>query len=180
MKKSELITIDNPEFSLSEEEYKYQEELTTELDSFVGDFDQNLINKIVLWKINRYAKLNEDTINLINSISLEENEIDIEKTKKVLMALLNNSGIGIPMASTILRFRNSNIYQIIDQRAYRILYGKELKLSVTKTEENIETYLKYLEKLKAFCISSGKNFAESDRFLYEKDKKLNRDIKIKY
>ena len=89
MKKSELITIDNPEFSLSEEEYKYQEELTTELDSFVGDFDQNLINKIVLWKINRYAKLNEDTINLINSISLEENEIDIEKTKKVLLISFN-------------------------------------------------------------------------------------------
>ena len=68
MKKSELITIDSPDFNLSEEEYKYQDELTTELDSFVGDFDQNLINKIVLWKINRYAKLDEETIKLLNGI----------------------------------------------------------------------------------------------------------------
>ncbi|HPB05470.1 MAG TPA: hypothetical protein PKX60_04460 [Prolixibacteraceae bacterium] len=180
MKKSELITIDSPDFNLSEEEYKYQDELTTELDSFVGDFDQNLINKIVLWKINRYAKLDEETIKLLNGILSTDKEIDKEKTITVLSALLNIPGIGIPMASTILRFRNPNIYQIIDQRAYRILYGEELKLSATKTAENIETYLYYLERLKAFCISSGKDFSKSDRFLYEKDKKLNKELRIRY
>lgn len=79
MKKSELITIDSPDFNLSEEEYKYQDELTTELDSFVGDFDQNLINKIVLWKINRYAKLDEETIKLLNGILPTDKEIDKEK-----------------------------------------------------------------------------------------------------
>ena len=82
MKKSELITIDSPDFNLSEEEYKYQDELTTELDSFVGDFDQNLINKIVLWKINRYAKLDEETIKLLNGILPTDKEIDKENWKR--------------------------------------------------------------------------------------------------
>lgn len=180
MGKPKIKTIDSPEFNLSNEEYNYQDELTKELDAFESDFDQNLINKIVLWKINRYAKLDEETIQLLNDILPTEQEMHKEKTIAVLRVLLNNPGIGIPMASTILRFRNSNIYQIIDQRAYRILYGKELKLSTTKIDENIEIYLDYLERLKAFCISSGIEFSQSDRFLYEKDKKLNKDIKIKY
>jgi hypothetical protein len=180
MEKPQIKTINSPDFNLSEEDYNYQDELTKELDSYVGEFDQNLINKIVLWKINRYAKFNGETIQIINSISPTENEINDGKTRMVLSALLKISGIGIPMASTILRFRNPNIYQIIDQRAYRILLGKELKLSATKTDENIEIYLNYLEKLKMFCTSNGLNFSESDRLLYEKDKKLNKEIKIKY
>ena len=177
---SDIKTIYSPDFNLSDENYNYQDELTKELDLYREDFDQNHINKIVLWKINRYAKLNEETIQLINSISPVEQSIDKEKTKKVLSALLKISGIGIPMASTILRFRNPHVYQIIDQRAYRILMGEELKLSVTKMDENIKIYLDYLEKLRAFCFSVGKNFEEADRFLYEKDKKLNKGIKIKY
>jgi hypothetical protein len=180
MGKPKIKTIDSPEFNLSDEDYNYQDELTIELDSFEGDFDQNLINKIVLWKINRYAQLDEETIQLLNGILPSEQEIDKEKTIAVLTALLKTPGVGIPMASTILRFRNSNIYQIIDQRAYRILYGEELKLSVIKTEKKIEIYLDYLERLKAFCISSGKDFSKSDRFLYVKDKKLNKELKIIY
>lgn len=180
MTDTHIKTINSPEFNLSDEDYNYQDELTKELDSFNGDFDQNLINKIVLWKINRYAKVNEEAIQLVNSILLSDKIIDKEKTRKVLTALLKISGIGIPLASTILRFRNPNIYQIIDQRSYRILVGEELKLSVKKVEENIEIYLDYLEKMKTFCIINGTNFAEADRFLYEKDKRLNKEIKIKY
>ena len=180
MSGTHIKTINSPEFNLSDEDYNYQVELTKELDSFNGDFDQNLINKIVLWKINRYAKVDEEAIQLVNSILPSDKIIDNEKTRKVLTALLKILGIGIPMASTILRFRNPNIYQIIDQRAYRILVGEELKLSVTKVEENIKIYLDYLEKMKTFCTINGTNFAEADRFLYEKDIKLNKEIKIKY
>lgn len=180
MTDTHVKTINSPEFNLSDEDYSYQVELTEELDSFNGDIDQNLINKIVLWKINRYAKVDEEAIQLVNSILPSDEIIDKEKTRKVLTALLKISGIGISMASTILRFRNPNIYQIIDQRAYRILVGEELKLSVKKVEENIEIYLDYLEKVKVFCLSSGVKFAEADRFLYEKDKRLNKKIKIKY
>jgi len=180
MTKHQIKTIESSDFNLLAEEYNYQDELTVELDSFDGDFDQDHINKIVLWKINRYAKLNDESIRLVNSISPSETSMNKEKTKKVLFALLKVSGIGLPMASTILRFRNPNIYQIIDQRAYRILYGKELKLSVVKSEENILTYINYLEKVNDFCALNGLNFTEADRLLYEKDKKMNKGIKIKY
>lgn len=36
-------------------DYKYQKELTENLDKLDGDFSQNILNEIVLWKVNRYA-----------------------------------------------------------------------------------------------------------------------------
>ena len=57
------------------------------------------------------------------------------------------------MASTILRFRNPNIFQIIDQRAYRVIEGGPLKLSqINKTSRDttinkqIEIYLRLLRE----------------------------------
>lgn len=43
--------------------------------------------------------------------------------EEILRKLLMTPGIRLPMASTILRFKNPNVYQIIDQRAYRFLTG---------------------------------------------------------
>ena len=83
------------------------------------------------------------------------------------------------MASTILRFKNPSIYQIIDQRVYRVIYGVDMP-SVTKKEEAIEFYHKYLTKLKAVCKNYKIDFYESDRILYALDKKINSDVKIKY
>lgn len=47
-------------------ESNFQPELTEKLDTVKSDFNQELINEIVLWKANRYAKLNNETLNLIN------------------------------------------------------------------------------------------------------------------
>ncbi len=56
------------------------------------------------------------------------------------------------MASAILRFKNPNIYQIIDQRANRLLYSKELKIPHNILKQ-IDLYVDYLTKLRKVCIN---------------------------
>ncbi len=71
------------------------------------------------------------------------------------------------------------IYQIIDQRAYRILYGKTLKLSAYKSDINInlqiDLYLKYLSDLRLASIRLNIPFDKSDKILYEADKRINKN-----
>ena len=48
--------------------YNYQNELTAKLDNLKYDFDQNIINEIVLWKVSRYALLDTETLKLIKKL----------------------------------------------------------------------------------------------------------------
>lgn len=84
------------------------------------------------------------------------------------------------MASTILRFKNSKIYQIIDQRVFRYISenGEELN-GTTKIENQIEIYLNYLVRLRKICLEYKIQFEESDRILYLMDKKQNKENKLK-
>lgn len=157
---------------------KFSDSLTLKLDDTHSDFNQNTINEIVLWKVNRYAKLKSETISLLNKVDNNSKTIDIGFTKEIINLLINEKGIRLPMASTILRFKNPNIYQIIDQRVYRLLYGNELKIT-DKTEVDTETYLSYLEKLKESCLKYHIPFSKSDRILYEIDQIENKSIKLK-
>ncbi|TYP71640.1 hypothetical protein [Aquimarina intermedia] len=152
--------------------------MTKKLNNVKSEFNQELINEIVLWKINRYAKLNDEIFNLINKIDRKAEFIDPTVTEEILIHLLGKKGIRLPMASTILRFRNPNIYQIIDQRVYRVIYGSALKLK-TNMNHNIVQYLDYLNRLREVCNLFQIPFSESDRILYEYDKKVNLE-KIKY
>ena len=40
--------------------FKYQVELTKKLDNLNSDFNQETLNEIILWKVNRYAKFDEE------------------------------------------------------------------------------------------------------------------------
>ncbi len=164
----------------SDHEFPYQKKLTEKLDHTTKDFNQEIINEIVLWKVNRYAEIPNKTMNLINTINSDANVLDKTLTEKVLKILLNTKGIQLPMASTILRFKNKHIYQIIDQRVYRIIYPKKLlKLNPSRTEENIKNqiqlYFKYLEDLRNSCDKLSIHFEQSDRILYMADKRINRN-----
>ena len=92
--------------------------------------------------------------------------------------------MGLPMASTILKFKNREIFQIVDQRVYRILYGKPLKisssLSETKINETIMIYYNYLDKLSNVSKALKVKFEDSDRVLYMLDRRVNSSIKIRY
>ncbi|SFB86234.1 hypothetical protein [Kaistella jeonii] len=81
------------------------------------------------------------------------------------------------MASTILRFKNPSVYQIIDQRVYRFIYGQNLPLYFSNAQKQIELYL---DKLKGVCEKKNIDFTLSDRILYQMDKHHNKGEKIRY
>jgi len=181
-----IKTIFDSDFKIISDDYefKYQESLTKKLDSSTEKFNQEKLNEIVLWKVNRYAEFDENLIDLINSIDKNETEINIDKTKKILKGLLKTNGVQLAMASTILRYRNPNIYQIIDQRVYRVIYENQiLNLNTYPSEKNlnfqIELYIKYLFDLTKICSDLEIPFDKSDRILFMADKRINKKVKLK-
>ena len=107
-----------------------------------------------------------------------------EYTREILRLLLSeeNKGIRLPMASTILRFKNPSIYQIIDQRVYRLFYGESLKLptynSEAAREKQVKMYLDYLGDLRKACTRFSIPFEVSDRDFYKADKRLNKGKRL--
>ena len=87
--------------------YQDSEQFMRELDleSNSGKlFNQSMINKIVLFKVNRYAEIPDHILDELNKISSKGRVIDKELTRSVLHKLLMQKGIRMAMASTILRF----------------------------------------------------------------------------
>lgn len=162
-------------------EFNYQIALTPKLDKLESNFDQEIINEIVLWKVNRYAGIKVEALELINQIDNSSNQLNKELTTEILKKLLDNSqrGIQLAMASTILRFKNPEVYQIIDQRVYRFITGEILNISKMKISEQINLYFDYLSRLRQKCIKYKIEFKESDRILYLMDKNHNKKIKLK-
>lgn len=162
-------------------EYNYQPELTQKLDRLDTDFNQETINEIILWKTNRYAEVDIDTLKLINQINKDEPKLNPELTRAILLRLLSKEqkGFRLAMASTVLRFKNPKIYQIIDQRVYRFIYGRELTYVENDINEQIRIYLQYLSDLKNICRDHNIQFENSDRILYAFDKKYNAELKLK-
>ena len=180
-----MKTISDKDFNLVDKDYtfKYQIGLTEKLDSSKLNFDQNILNEIVLWKVNRYANFPESIIKSLNKIENSDTILDEKLTREILSSLLVLKGVALAMASTILRFKNKNIYQIIDQRVYRIIYGTELKITKPKKKVEIENqmnlYLRYLEDLKKISIKLKIDYSKADRILYMADKRVNKKLKIK-
>ena len=174
--------IENKRELLQEDfKYNYNPELTTALDENNEDFNRNTINIITLWKVNRYPYVSEDIITELNKI---RNDTEYkEEHKTLLLRLLACKGLQLPMASTFLRFRNPRLFQIIDQRVYRLLTGSELSLPIHKSATNRKTicdiYFDYLRTLREKCNELEIPFEKSDRILYNADKRINKDIKLK-
>ena len=157
--------------------YVFQEELTKQLDAKTDDFDEVTLLKIILWKTNRYPRLEPNTIYIINELRWN---YSIDKAKKALSHLLELKGFDLPMASTVLRFACPHELQIIDKRVYRLIMPEnELKIPYAK-EKKIEMYFDYIEKLKNISKECNVPFEKSDRVFYQLDKDLNSEISIGY
>ncbi len=139
--------------------------------------NQDIINSIVLWKINRRIERNDElikdiyllsqTINGYKDIKFKDIKAHEEKIKKVFEGLLKTTGISVAMASTILNMFMPNAFPIIDKRAYRVIYCEEMSTNI-----NPEGYLKYVEKVYDFYDKRCQkiiNFSDIDKVLYQID-----------
>lgn len=100
----------------------------------------------------------------------------IDSFKKALCLLLKAKGVRLAMASTYLRFRNPQVFQIIDQRVYRQVQiwkkSKPINLIVPiRIEDQIDLYMQYLQDLRDMCRDKGVDFFSADRVFYIEDKK---------
>jgi hypothetical protein len=159
-------------------DYRYQPNLTPKLDQLpeTRPIDQNVINQIVLWKVNRYVSLEKDALDALNGL-VEISYKDHKSAETALLLLLKQRGIDLPMASTLMRFRNPAAFQIIDRRAYRAIYGDHYPLySTSGAEKKVDLYFSYLDELVALSDKTGAAFKDLDRILYVFDKDQNAAI----
>ncbi len=77
------------------------------------------------------------------------------------------------MASTLLRFRNPQVFQIIDRHAYRAIYAPKVLKPSTVIESKVSMYFEYLDRLWEPCEELDLSFDTIDRLLYEFDKQKN-------
>jgi hypothetical protein len=155
-------------------QYDYQPTLTEKLDNMDElDLTQQSINEIVLWKVDRYVEASSKLLSDLNTLrTLPDGEH--RQGVKFLTSLLSTRGVDLPMASTLLRFRNPRVYQIIDQHAYRAIYGEKYPLyAASPSNRKIDVYFDYLDRLIALCKHRGLSFKSIDRLLYIFDKKEN-------
>lgn len=180
-----MKTVFDSDFKLQDSDFtfNYQKELTERLDNFEGHFSQELVNEIVLWKVNRHSQLDSQTIELLNKVDRNAQSIDEELTSEILKQLLVTKGVQLAMASTFLGYRNPKIYQIIDQRVFRIIYPNQIfKSTYYKSTSNIKKqiglYLGYLSDLREISRQLDIPFELADRILFEADRRLNKDERL--
>lgn len=163
-------------------EYNYQRDLTVKLDDLKSEeFDIEKFYEIVLWKLNRFPRIQDNLLDEIKGVGTLQPK-QHRDAKSVLHEMLKSPGIALPMASTILRFLNPFVFQIIDDRVYRIVHPGKMKYPAKpqkvnerylNTSSNI--YFDYLDEL--HDISSSKlPFESADRILYQLDIKLGNKI----
>lgn len=173
------MTISKNDLEPNDWNYDYLPQITPMLDSYDGDFDQVIVNKIVLWKVNRYPIVHDDILQQLNCIKKTDVSISPVAVKTLFLKLLSCHGIQLPMASAILRFKNPKLFQIIDQRVYRVIYGKKIKLpgsyNINNREKLADLYLQYLKDLRNKCEELSIPFEKADRILWMADKRINKD-----
>ena len=156
-------------------QYKYYPALTQKLDALrPEDLDRQVLYEIVLWKIGRFPQLGDPLIADLKSVAKLKPK-QHKKAREQIACLLKCPGIALPMASTILRFLNPQTFQIIDDRAYRVLLpgkpkypSKPVKVTDAYVNTSIKIYFEYLDELHR--VSSKKfPFKLADRILYQVD-----------
>jgi len=155
-------------------EYHYQPKLTDKLDDLDDlALSQGLINEIVLWKLNRYVLLDNAALQGLDGLRCLKTG-QHRRGEAALRSLLGTHGVDLPMASTILRFRNPRVYQIIDRHAHRAIYDQDYPLHTkSPTQQKIAVYFDYLDRLVELCRKRDLTFGTIDRLLYVFDKRQN-------
>ena len=135
---------------------------------------KDIINAIVLWKVNRQVDFDLELFCRIQKLNLNDFS-DFARAEKeirdILNLMLKVKGVRIAMASTILKMFHPDILPIVDQRAYRELYEKELP-KYTKIHDCIDMYIKYVYECHKYYIENCDkqiDFRDLDKVLYQID-----------
>lgn len=154
------------------------------LDKASYQNNRDVINAIVLWKINRSVEISNETLNLLNSLDYLKaplEAVEDSKVHKVIMELLSSKGIKLAVASAILHFYYPKIFPIIDQRSYRELMQEEYPsyLSKDKNKKYLKLYLAYIQKCYEFNTRQCPDisFEYVDKVLYQMDKEKGNKVK---
>lgn len=178
---------DNSFLNFCNESFNYQPELTSGLDSIQsesGHLSREQFYEIVLWKLGRFPVISDDLLKKLDDLK-RISEFD-KTSESLLKELLTAPGISLPMASTILRFLNPQVFQIIDDRAFRMLqkefpdnlkvkyrikpFNLKGKAGLAWLDESVDIYSCYLRCLREL-FPNQKDFFFADRILYLIDKK---------
>ena len=162
MKKLQHISNFKEAFITAEKEYHYQPLLTDKLDNRSGDFSEQTLLEIVLWKTNRYPTITQVILEDINDLRKNYSE---EKARTLLKKLLGKKmkGYDLPMASTVLRFAVPDELQIIDQRVYRFIkLDKECLNIPYNIDKKVDLYFDYIKQLKIICKDYEIPFSKAD------------------
>jgi hypothetical protein len=104
-------------------EFKYnlkEKEKLNEIANRNGNVDIEILRRIALWKLDRVLEVSCATLERLQSLATDDHlRANSEATQSLIMELLDCAGVGLPMASTILKFLRPDIFPIIDVRAYR-------------------------------------------------------------
>lgn len=163
-------------------EYTYQPDLTRKLDTLQpNELNTEIFYEIVLWKLNRFPKLEAGLLESLKKVATLKPKEHRQATPQ-LRSLLQCPGIALPMASTVLRFLNPDVFQIIDDRVYRIVHPgkpkyptKPSNLSKRYLDTSTKIYFDYLDALH-MNTCTALPFSEADRILYQLDIKLGNKI----
>jgi len=157
------------------ENYSYHTDLTRKLDALNADnFNKEILYEIVLWKLSRFPYMAPTLLEELKNVATIDPKKH-ESAREIIGKLLRSSGVALPMASTILRFLNPKAFQIIDDRAYRVLFpgnakypSKPAKVTDGYINTSIKIYFDYLDELHR--VESEKlPFEQADRILYQLD-----------
>ena len=167
--------------------YSSDKEIIERISNCSGENERenrDIINSIVLWKINREVNIGNELFNVIKNLKVDNFNF-LYKTaeiKKIIIDLLNVNGVKIAMASTILKMFYPNVFPIIDQRAYRELIGKEMPTfyGIKANKKYMEMYYKYINDCHEYnkTICPEIDFTDVDKLLYQLD--LEKGNKVKY
>lgn len=169
-------------FSYESEEHLHAR--IAELDSQNYQQNRDIINTIVLWKINRSVHLSDETLDMLNALGYLEDPLKAAEDKNVhrtVLALLSSKGIKLAIASAILHFYYPEIFPIIDQRSYRELYEEEFPayLSADRDAKYLKLYMQYIKDCFAYKMKycPDISFEYIDKILYQIDKEKGNTVK---
>lgn len=160
--------------------YNYNEKETKLLNEAAnrnGRVDIDMLRRIALWKLDRVLDVPSKTIKKLQSLATQDDlRVDSGDTRSLIEELIECPGIGLPMASTILKFLRPDVFPIIDVRACRALYGRKVYFNQSSAERNVEFYVSYAVDIQRISQNLKRPLREIDEQLYEFDKKRNGTI----